>query len=210
VADFDLAGVLRRIRRRADLSQRDLAKACGVAASVIAHAEAGRRGVPVDLLVRAAGVAGLRLALLDGQGQEVGGMSAAGVRDRGDRRFPAHLDVRHADLGWWAEFDRYTLVRPDFTFDRKRYRRDWMRQDFGTPPDHLVLPDDDPQARRARRREAGRRREREEYQRRLAEGRVLPPVGEWVCSCPPLCDELDDRSGKPVHADDCPCGCDVG
>jgi hypothetical protein len=29
------------------------------------------------------------------------------------------------------------------------------------------------------------------------------------CSCPPACDEADDGWGKPVHADDCACGCDL-
>ena len=31
----------------------------------------------------------------------------------------------------------------------------------------------------------------------------------FTCSCPPACDELDDRSGKPVHAPGCACDCDV-
>src|SRR4051794_35818431 len=86
-ADFDLSGVLRRIRRTADLSQRELAAAAALSPAAVAHAEAGTRNLPVGGRVRAAGVAGLRLPLLDDQGQEVGGMSAAGVRDRGDRRF---------------------------------------------------------------------------------------------------------------------------
>jgi len=43
--DFDLSGTLRRIRRSADLSQRELADACGVSQSVVARAEAGQREV---------------------------------------------------------------------------------------------------------------------------------------------------------------------
>jgi transcriptional regulator with XRE-family HTH domain len=46
VSWFDLTSALRRIRRRANLSQRELGAACGVATSVIAHAEAGRAAGP--------------------------------------------------------------------------------------------------------------------------------------------------------------------
>jgi ribosome-binding protein aMBF1 (putative translation factor) len=51
VPPFDLAAALRRIRRRADLSQRELAAALGTAASVIAQAETRRRDLPVSHLV---------------------------------------------------------------------------------------------------------------------------------------------------------------
>jgi len=32
----------------------------------------------------------------------------------------------------------------------------------------------------------------------------------FTCICPPVCDELDDWSGRPVHAEQCPCSCDLG
>ncbi|HYO36266.1 MAG TPA: helix-turn-helix transcriptional regulator, partial [Geodermatophilus sp.] len=86
--------MLRRIRRTADLSQRELADGCGVSQSTVARAEAGRRDVGVGLLVTAARLAGLRLALLDAEGREVTPMDAAAVRDGGGRLFPAHLDTR--------------------------------------------------------------------------------------------------------------------
>jgi HTH-type transcriptional regulator/antitoxin HipB len=212
VAALDVPGLLRRIRRRADLSQRELAGRLGVSKSAVAAVEAGVRPLAVDLLARAAQLAGLRLALLDDRGQEVTGMSVAGVRDRGNRRYPAHLDVRHSDLGWWADLERYTRRRPDFTFDRKRRTRDADRERSGTPEDHLVLPDDSPEARRAFLAEQARRRRRARRLAWLAQhvGEPLePPADAFVCECPPECEQLDDRSGKPVHAEGCPCGCDV-
>jgi transcriptional regulator with XRE-family HTH domain len=71
VDEFDLTGMLRRIRRTADMSQRELAQALGIAPAVVSHAEAGRRGMAVGLLARAAALAGLRLVLLDEAGREV-------------------------------------------------------------------------------------------------------------------------------------------
>ena len=209
VAAFDLSGLLRRIRRTADLSQRELAERIGVSKSAIGAAEAGRAGLDACALARAAGLAGLRVALLDEWGDEVTGMAEKAVRDAAHRRYPAHLDVRHGDQGWWADFDRYTLQRPWYTFDRVRWSRDWLRRRWGTPEDHiLATPENTPTARRARRAQESRRREAEERRRRIAAGEIQEPI-EWVCTCPPRCDELDDRSGKPVHADDCSCGCDV-
>src|SRR4051812_465907 len=75
VAAVDLCGVLRRVRRSADMSQRELARACHVSQSAVAHAESGERDLPVGVLSRAAACAGLRIALLDGNGNEVGGMA---------------------------------------------------------------------------------------------------------------------------------------
>jgi hypothetical protein len=50
---------------------------------------------------------------------------------------------------------------------------------------------------------------REENQRRIEAGEVsrLP---DFARRCPTRCDELDDWSGRPVHACDCPCSCDLG
>jgi transcriptional regulator with XRE-family HTH domain len=210
VADFDVPGVLRRIRRSADLSQRDLADRCGVSHSVIAHAECGKRDLPTNLLERAAGLAGLRLAVLDRNGVEVTGMTADGARDRGHRRFPAHLDTRHSDEGWWHGPERYSRPPPWFTFDRERQKRDARRRATGTPEDHHVpQPGDSPAERKAARVRAARERKREELERRRAAGE-LPELPTFTCCCPPGCDDVDDWSGKPVHAPECACGCDVG
>ncbi|MFD2091606.1 helix-turn-helix domain-containing protein, partial [Blastococcus deserti] len=78
---FDLPGTLRRIRRLADRSQRELAVELELSKSAIAAAESGRRDLPVSALARAAALAGLRLALLDADGAEVAGMAPDAVRD---------------------------------------------------------------------------------------------------------------------------------
>ena len=203
VADaFDLSGVLRRIRRIADMSQRDLASAAGISPSTLAHAEAGSRDLPVQALARAVALAGLRIALLDAHGEPVEGMANDGVRDRLGRRFPAHLDTRYSDEGWWHGPERYSRPVPWYTYDRDRERRDARRSRRGTPSDHqLPQPGDSPTERVAARRHAARLRE-------LEAGRLRAEV-PFDCTCPPECDELDDRSGPPVHAPGCPCGCDI-
>jgi transcriptional regulator with XRE-family HTH domain len=208
VPDFDLSAVLRRARRLADLSQRELARSCGIPVSVVSHAEAGRRGMSVELLARILAVAGLRLAVLDVDGCEVGGMAGEAVRDGAGRRYPAHLDTRHGDQQWWHGDERYSREQPWYTFDRVREWRDLRRERLGTPEDHqLPQPGDSPQERAAaRRREAARRRS-EEAQRRLAAGE-LQPTPEWVCVCPPGCDAAREALAE-VHVEDCPCRCDV-
>jgi transcriptional regulator with XRE-family HTH domain len=200
---FDLCGALRRIRRIADLSQRDLAGAASISPSTLAHAEAGTRDLPVQSLARACAVVGLRIALLDENGDPVEGMADDSVRDRFGRRFPAHLDTRYSDEGWWHGPERYSRPVPWYTFDRDRGRRDARRSTRGTPSDHQ-LPQrcDGPAERAAARRQAARLRGIEKAKLRSEE--------PFDCSCPPECDELDDRSGPPVHATGCRCGCDIG
>ncbi len=101
MSPIDLPGLLRRVRRTADLSQRELARATEVPCGTIAAAEAGTRGLDVRVLARLAAVTGLRLALLDAEGREVTPMEGAAVRDEAGRHFPAHLDTRHGDEDWW-------------------------------------------------------------------------------------------------------------
>jgi transcriptional regulator with XRE-family HTH domain len=216
VAAFDLSGALRRIRRTADLSQRELAAACGVSASVVAHTEARRRGLPVEVLQQAAALAGLRLALLDHTGREVAGMSGGTARDGGDRHFPAHLDTRHGDVDWWHGPERYSRAQPTYTFDRDRERRDTWRRARGTPADHQVpRPGDALEARAAERRRAAVRREAEERARRFAAGE-LRHLETFACSCPAGC-TIGPETGvvtrasiEDEHVPDCACRCDLG
>ncbi|MGY1683619.1 helix-turn-helix domain-containing protein [Geodermatophilus sp. SYSU D01176] len=207
---FDLSGALRRIRRLADLSQRQLTAACGLSQSAVAQAESGRRELPVGALVRAAEQAGLRLALLDAAGHEVAGMSPDAVRDLYGRRFPAHLDPHFADEREGRYEHRYDRRRPWFTVDVDRAARDALPGRLGTPVDHHpVRPGDSPEERRARRQEAARRRREEARRLRLA-GAEPGAADDFTCRCPPACDELDDGNGRPLHAPACPCGCDLG
>ena len=215
--DFDLAGLLRRVRRIADLSQRELAAHSGVSKTVIATAEAGTRGLDARHLARLATVAGLRLALVDGDGVEVAPMDGAAARDANGRHFPAHLDTRHGDEGWWHDPHHFGRDPVEYTFDRDRRRRDRVRAAWGAPADHHVPgPGDSLAERAAARRAAARRARAEENARRLAAQVGQPFDDGFSCECPPACDEFllaedPPRPGeRPRHAADCPCGCDVG
>lgn len=203
-----LSGLLRRIRRTADLSQRELAAAAGIAKSTLAAAEAGTRDLTAGALARAAQAAGLRLVLVGADGAEVKPMTGDAVSDRGGRYFPAHLDVRHSDEGWWHDEVRWTRPQPWYTFDRLRGRRDGWRERSGVPDDHLQpQPGDAPADRRAARRREAAREWADEHARRAAAGE-LPPLPDWVCDCPPRCAELEDWQGPPKHVEDCLCRCD--
>jgi transcriptional regulator with XRE-family HTH domain len=207
VSSFDLSGALRRIRRRADLSQRDLARVTETAKSTIAAAESGAAGLDVRVLARAAAAADLRLALVDPKGQEVPGMASTAVRDSAGRRFPAHLDTRYGDEAWWHGPERYSRPEPWYTFDRCRDIRDRYRRRDGVPDDHqLPQPGDAPAERRAARNEAIAQQRAEERERQRG-GRPVERE-PWVCDCPPRCAELEDWNGPPRHTDGCPCHCD--
>jgi hypothetical protein len=172
--------------------------------------ETGRRSLSVELLSRLAVLAGLRLALLDDRGEEVAAMAAGAVRDAGNRRFPAHLDTRYGDEDWWHGEYRYAREQPWYTFDRSRHTRDHWRARSGLPEDHqLPQPGDSPAERRAARQRAARLRREEERRRRVGAREPGPRPDAFTCSCPPGCDELDDRNGPPVHAEGCPCSCDL-
>ncbi|MGY1740386.1 MULTISPECIES: helix-turn-helix domain-containing protein [unclassified Blastococcus] len=208
MTEWELPGILRRIRRVADLSQRQLAQELGLSKSGVAAVESGVRDLDVRVLVAAAALAGMRLALLDADGREVAGMAPGTARDGAGRRFPAHLDTALTDERYWGEHRRDRPVTA-YTAQRDRRRRDSQRAWHGTPDDHLVPePGDSPAERRAARRAEVRRRVHEEWERRRAAGE-LPPLQDPVCTCPRDCD-TGVASGRAVHTDDCVCGCDVG
>ncbi len=212
VTDPAHSGMLRRIRRAADLSQRELAARIGISKSAVAAAESGRAGVDVRALARAAELAGMRLVLVDAEGREVVGMDPDAVRDRGGRLFPAHLDTRYGDEEWWyaCQSHGHDREQPWYTFDRARWLRDWYRARDGVPEDHqLPRPGDSPRERAEDRRDARWRAVAEERQRRFLAGEFAHVDDGPTCTCPPACDEADDGSGPPRHAADCPCGCDL-
>ena len=211
MSSFDLPGALRRIRRSADVSQREIAGLVGISKTAIAAAESGARGLDARVLALAAELAGLRLAVVDGEGRHVPEMADEAVRDMAGRRFPAHLDTRYSDEGWWHGPHRYDRQQPWYTFDRDRRTRDAYRTRDGTPEDHQL-----PQAGDSPRERAGARRRKywhdraADLERRFLAGEFAQLGSGFTCTCPPSCDALDDFSGKPVHAEECPCGCDVG
>jgi HTH-type transcriptional regulator/antitoxin HipB len=97
VGELELAGYLVRSRRRARLSQREMAERLGLAHSTWASYERGSRRVPERVLWAALSSAGLRLAVVDDTGQEVLPFPADAVRDNAGRRLPAHLEVQPPD-----------------------------------------------------------------------------------------------------------------
>ena len=131
IAPFPVAGVLRRARRVADLSQRELAKKARLHHGVVARIEAGRSQPSVALLDRLLAVAGVMLVpVVIDTGDELGAMPAQTMRDAADRYFPSHLDVRRTSgpgsLMWWNWW-YIPGRRPDkplASFRRNRKRRD--------------------------------------------------------------------------------------
>ena len=109
-AGLPLDGYVARVRRIADLSQRELAKQVGVGQATVARWESGG-SMPVDALTRVLRLAGLRLQVVDEQGDVVPPFDAGAVRDNAGRRFPAHLDVvapdrRPLNRGAGPRYDR--------------------------------------------------------------------------------------------------------
>ena len=138
-------------------------------------------------------------------------MGPDSARDLGGRRFPAHLDTHRPDERGCLYETRRDRPERRFGYDRDRTSRDALRRREGVPEDHHVpVPSDSPWERAEGRRRAHLQREAEERQRRFLAGEFRHLPAGFECTCPPECEELDDRSGRPVHAADCPCSCDVG
>ncbi|MEU1238871.1 helix-turn-helix transcriptional regulator [Micromonospora parva] len=139
----ELGLALRALRRRADLSQRQLAERSGVPQPTLARIESGRSADPrfrtVERLVRAAGG-----QLVIGTSTAISGITEPtpvphdDMRDEAGRRYPAHLDVwpvhepRDWPGAWWAEWyrlppQRYPLPLPPAAYERNRRYRDNRR-----------------------------------------------------------------------------------
>ena len=143
-------GVVRRVRRRLDVSQRTLAARLGVSQSRVARWETGRTVPSADMLVQLARMAGLHLELLDDAGAVEPAMRGDGARDRAGRRYPAHVDLRAR--GWRvpadapSRADYWQLVDearrrqdPQVLFHTSAWRKDGLRHAFGQPVDHPSL-----------------------------------------------------------------------
>jgi tryptophan synthase beta chain len=124
-----LGGILRRARRTADLSQRELAERAELSHSAVGSFETGRATPTLPVLVRLLAAADYQLVVVDKHGRLVLPMKVYDdVTDLAGRRFPTHLDtIIDPKYGeWWA--DVYGLTAPPETFRRSRAFRDWQRR----------------------------------------------------------------------------------
>ena len=102
--DGEVPGLVRRVRRILDVSQRGLAALLGVSQSQVARWETRRTSPRASVLVEMLRLARLRVRLHDAEtGKEVEPMRDDGARDRARRRYPAHVDLRVT--GWWMPRD---------------------------------------------------------------------------------------------------------
>ncbi|WP_063838544.1 MULTISPECIES: helix-turn-helix domain-containing protein [Micromonospora] len=145
----DLGGSLRALRRRADLSQRELADLAGVPQATLARIESGRSGDvrfrTVERLVRAAG-GRVAIGIPGDQASDdrvpevvpVPGVPHDGLRDAAGRRYPPHLDAwevhgpRDWPGAWWAGWwnlppQHWPRRLPAATYELSRERRDRRR-----------------------------------------------------------------------------------
>lgn len=127
----DASGYVRRARRLADLSQRGLAAKIGVDQSQIARIEVGR-DVDLGLFERILAAAGLRITVVDENGNQVSAMPRDVLLDAAGRRQPAHLDVHTAlDPPTMAMLLRYADGAPRFAWHSRRKERDRRRAKSG-------------------------------------------------------------------------------
>ena len=142
-------GLVRRARRAADLSQRDLAARLGVSQSTVARWETGQSSPTLSLVEQMLALSGLRLEMTDPGGGSVAPMREDAPRDRAGRRFPAHVDLDA--LGWWVPpglhlsvewLDAYRLAAhqriPRIRYEHATWRGTYRRL-LGVPDDHPTL-----------------------------------------------------------------------
>ena len=127
--DFPTGDYMRKLRRVADLSQRELAEVVSLSRRLIERIETGDADPRLAQVAELFAIVGWRLEVVDHDGGPVQPLRELGgdLRDGADRRYPAHLDVivdpRRGE--WWA--DGYGLQSPPETFTRDRDRRDLRR-----------------------------------------------------------------------------------
>jgi transcriptional regulator with XRE-family HTH domain len=129
ISGYPLSGIVRRVRRKADMSQRELAKYADVSATLIGSIETGTRIPSLPALQRILNAANYQLVVVDADGRLVVPLEVwQDVADGAGRRYPAHLDtILDPEFGeWWA--DGFGLARPPETFRRNRTYRDYQRR----------------------------------------------------------------------------------
>lgn len=190
----DCAGILLRVRRLADLSQRDLADRLGVHAATVAKWETGARVVPIEVFVRALRLADLRLEVVGPDGAAVKPFPADVLRDNAARRFPAHLDLDPPeDVPLLRQiFPRYDRPSPKAWYVLRDNRDERRAAGAPSPADHLTR--------------ASLAALRAQRQRETPPRRPLPtPRRAWEpaeCTCLDECFET-------VCVPACPCRCEA-
>lgn len=151
--DGDVPGVVRRVRRILDVSQRGLAALLDVSQSVVARWETGRTSPRTRVLQQMFRLARIRVTMHDAStGEEVLPMRSDGARQHGGSRYPAHVDLRVT--GWWVPKALRAMTTTTYFEARERSRRQrdplirfrlcphdrrlW-RELLGTPDDHPAL-----------------------------------------------------------------------
>ena len=180
--DGHVPGLVRRVRRILDVSQRGLAALLDVSQSAVARWETGRTSPRADVLHGLLRLAGLGVSVHDAEtGEEVPPMRDDGARDHAGRRYPAHTDLRV--VGWWQP--RSSVSTTDFLWWRKRSRarrdpnvryctdsrrRSLERLMWGTPDDHPAVHQLAAEAEH----QDERRKERQEERRRRSAAEPAP------------------------------------
>ena len=150
--DGGIPGMVRRVRRILDVSQRGLATLLQVSQSVVARWETGRTSPRACVMERLLRMARLKVTVRDEDGEEVGPMRADGARTHRGSRYPAHVDLRAS--GWWVprrlrsmtSIEAYAwrdrsrrLGDPAIHYNASPFWKEVERQLHGTPDDHPAL-----------------------------------------------------------------------
>ncbi len=179
-----------RVRRLADLSQRDLATRVGISPSTVSRLESGLITPTLDLYERMLALAGLRLAVLDAAGREVAPVPVDTVRDNQGRRFPAHLDVAPPDE---VPYERWAFPRYDRPDAQGWFQHRTARDQCAEDAPHRERPADHPTENELA------------LRRRLMRGRQprvdAPPLPDLECDCIDAC-------FQELCVTECPCQCE--
>ena len=146
----EIPGLVRRIRRILDVSQRGLAALLGVSQSVVARWETGRTSPRATVLHRLLELAHVEVGFRDkDSGEVVEPMRDDGARNRAGNRFPAHADLKVK--GWWIPRHLRTWTtndayqwqvrsrlaeQPSIGYRSSRFWKRLERAAWGTPIDH--------------------------------------------------------------------------
>ena len=188
--EFDASRYAARARRVADLSQRELADLLGLSRATVGRIESGAQRVDTVTMAAILSCAGLRLAVLDLDGNEVQPIPVDVLRDHAGRRLPSHLDARPpvdepADRG----IDPRRGGPPALAWFEHRDRRRRRRARAGTPTDHPTV--------------SGIRQEKAAARRR-----ALEAAAAWQATHPaPECACLDDCFERACLPQ-CACQCE--